>query len=351
MTNQELLLDFQIKYNRLAGNSNLGLSYEEIDWYLNEAMLHKIRKLLDRKFNKEQEDQNDTKMNLFDLEALFVQTVLPVNKTNEEFGQSVIPADFFHLESVDALVNTSCDTKTIVTTNKSYKYVVVPLPTVNVGSWSFNVTISSISTPVFNLSNIQNNAGYPTVTSEENYLFVHRILQYVNSQNLVKVFWENYADVYEKNSFIFVYSGTGSLTGSTNVINTQTTNISPLTIVNPQINFTDSTKPVSCRIEPAEIVGVVKKNPFMRSSKKSPVVSPVKGFLRIYFNDFNISGLNILYIRKPKVIDYRVAQSIDLGTTLAQKYKIGQDIVDLAVANASARTTTENYQVLQSKTI
>ncbi len=350
MTNSELQIDFQTKFNRLSGSSYLGFSLEEIDWYLNEAMFQKVNKALDRKFNKRKEDFLDTRKQLEDIEELFTELDLPIIKVNDTLGQSLLPPDFLHLHQANAYLNSSCSYDVMTTSNKNIKYIVLPLPNVDVTSWTFNLTISAISTPVFNLSHIQNVLS-GNILADENHLFVNRILQYVNSQSLVKVYWENYGDIYQKNSFIFVYEGTGSLTNGLSTLNATLTTINPISLTLKLITYTNATSTISCRIEDSESLGILKKNPFTRSNRKSPIVSYFRGSLRIEINKFNVNLLNILYIRKPRTIDYRINQSIELGSTLGQKYQICQDIVDLAVANAAARSGNSNSQILDSKSI
>jgi len=122
MTNQELQIDFTTKFNRLSGSSSLGFSLEEIDWYLNEDLYEKINSCLDNKRNKLQEDYSDTRRQLFDIETLFTELSLPVNKKSEEIGMVILPPNFLHLVNAKAAVNKSCKPKDKVITNRTIRY-------------------------------------------------------------------------------------------------------------------------------------------------------------------------------------------------------------------------------------
>lgn len=352
MTNLQLQIDFETKFNKLAGKTYLSLSLEEIDWYLNEAMYQYIFKNLDRKTNVSGEDVYDTKERLDNLKTLFTKTSLPVFVSESGIGSSVVPPDFLHLVEANALVAKSCTVASMEKSEKVTKYFVVPLTTSFFTAFitAFNIKAIIEGNPItlVELANIQNKPG-SSVLADLNYMFVDRIIQYVNTNNTdFSIYWENYDSIYRKTSFIIVYKGEGNITGGTSKINALADVSHPLiTFTKTKLNYTGEVKKSRCRLEANEMAGVVDSNPFYRSKKTSPVIYMFNGAILTRLHDFDVSQLDIVYIRKPLVIDYNVEQAIELGDTKGLKYKISQEIVDMAVANAAARLLTPNTQVLQ----
>ena len=349
MTISELHIDFETKLNRLAGEKFLGFSREEMDWYLNEAMYLKIYKVLNRKQNKTQEDLFDTKEKVSDLEALFTSASLPLFKVNNSTGSSLLPPDFLHLLEANALVNASCNFVDNTTVAKSIQYFSVAFPfNVFIGSWTVSAITSLGTTQLFTLTNLHTGIALNTDFS---FVYIQRILQYVN-KNVpnYKVYWENYDSIYKPNQLIFVYTGNQPLTSATSVLNGTTTTPPITTYSKEQVTYTGNVKEAACRVESNEMAGSVSNNPFYKSRKESPVIFFFNGTLLLKITDFNVNGLNITYIRKPLVINSTSNQSIELGSMAGNKYKICQEIVDIAVANAAARLSIPNFQILDSKT-
>jgi hypothetical protein len=345
MTNTELHVDFDVKFNRLSSSIYKKTSPEEIDWYLNEAMYEKIQKCLDRKLSKKGEDLEDTKTNVQDIEALFTKKTLPVFKIDSNSGKIILPPDFYHELEASVNVNKACNFVDEVVVNKTVKYFVLPLPSTAMVTWLINATIDAVSVPILVTADIEG-----TFPVEENYLLIDRVTQVVNTVGTFSIYWENYNGLYHKNSFIFVYEGSGNFTTASSTYNGVVTTPTIKTFVLEQIAFTGGTKLVGSRIIKNEIEERITKNPFKRSDKQSPALLFFNGLLLIKTTNFNINNVVLSYIRKPKRIDYRTNQSIELGSRTGTKYRICQEIVDIAVANCAARSLTPNTQALTNLT-
>lgn len=345
MTNTELHVDFDVKFNRLSSSIYKKTSPEEKDWYLQEAMIEKIQKCIDRKLNKKGEDLEDTKTNVQDIEALFEKKTLPVFKIDANNGKVILPPDFYHELEASVNVNKACNFVDTAVVNKTVKYFVIQLPSTTFTTWLINATIDAVSTPILVTADIEG-----TFPVDENFLLIDRLTQAVNKAGVFSIYWENYNGLYHKNSFIFVYEGTGNFTAVTSIYNGVSVSPTIKTFVLEQIVFTGDTKLVGSRIIKNEIEERITKNPFKRSDKQSPALLFFNGLLLIKTTNFNINNVVLSYIRKPKRIDYRINQSVELGSRPGTKYKICQEIVDIAVANCAARSLTPNTQALTSLT-
>lgn len=345
MTNSELHTDFDVKFNRLSSNVYLKTSGQQKDWYLNEAMFKKIYSILDRK--SKGEDLNDTKENVSDIETLFEKVVLPVYKIDDLNGRVILPNDFLHPLEASLLVNESCSVADQVTSPQVLKYSVLPLPTTALTSWTLVATIDTAPITLFTTSDVANVGSVLPV--EENYLLIDRVVAAVKAKaaNLgFSVYWETFNGVYRKNSFIIVQTSNSNWSAIDSTYNTV---VSGLPISTFNLNFIlslASSKLVSARISLNEMEERVSKNPFKRTSKQSPLLFMSNGNLIVKLGDFNVSGIQLSYVRKPRRIDFYIQQSIELGSRLGNKYKICQEIVDIAAALCAARSLTQNAQIL-----
>lgn len=342
MTNQQLYIDFTTKMNRLAGQAYLGVSREEVEWYLQEAMYQFIAKTLNRKRNKEFQDVSDTKREDANLESLLTRTELPIYKDTDEY-YGILPSNFLHLETALLRVTDKCDEVSPITESKTIKYFTVSLPNIEIlSTWTLHVTIGGALSQVFGTANIQTG----TTALDVNYTLVPKVLQYVNDIGVFEVYWEKFNGYYTKNSFFFVYKGVGNLTDAANTVNGVLTNPPIFQLPLNKVAYIGETQLKACAMQPIEDVGIIEDNPFSRSVRRNPTAYLFNGKILVKLNSFTASSISLIYRRMPRVIDYKINQSIELGSYFGTRYQVCNEIVDLAVVNAAARLGNNNVQLL-----
>lgn len=342
MTNQQLYVDFNTKMNRLAGESYLGFSREEVEWYLNEAMYQYIGQILDVKKNRELEDVSDTKRENTNLESLLTKIELPIYKSTDEC-YSIVPSNFLHLETALLRVTDKCDEQEPVTSVETKKYFTVALPGIEtLITWTLFATINGSATSVFQTAQITSSS----VPSDLMYTLVARVLQYVNDTGLFEVYWESYNGIYVKNSFIFVYLGTGNLTAAASTVNGALTTPPINSFVLNKVTYAGNTVLKACSLQPMEDIGTVEDNPFTRSVRRNSTAYLFNGKILVKLTNFTASTLSLIYRRRPRVIDYKVNQAIELGSYFGTRYEASNAIVNIAVTNAAARLGNDNIQIL-----
>ncbi len=341
MTNQQLYVDFNTKMNRLAGESYLAFSREEVEWYMNEAMYKYIDRVLDRKKNRELQDVSDTKRDNVNLESLLTRLDIPIYKDTDEY-YGIIPSNFLHPETALLRVIDKCDEINPVTSVETTKYFTLTLPSAELlNTWTLYATIDAV--PVLLLTTT--NVALP-IPLDLNYVLVARVLQHINDVGLFEVYWESYNGIYTKNSFIFVYKGTGSLTAAASTINGALTNPVINTLTLNKVTYVGDTTLKACSVQPMEDTGTVEDNPFTKSVRRNPTVYFFNGKLLVKLNDFTASTISLIYRRRPRVIDYKVNQSIELGSYFGTRYQASNEIVNIAVELAAARLGNDNFQLL-----
>jgi hypothetical protein len=349
MTNEELFIAFGTKLNRLTGMSFDGLSREEVDWVIQEALYIFIENPKGNTIPR-REGFYDTKNRAEELEVLMTSVSLPVIKNDEDSVYSILPPDYLKTTEIVAIVNSSCNKLDDIETEVTEKWFSYKLPIIDVTILSIQATIDAVLTPVVLLADIS-----PTsIVADLNYVIAQRLANKVNAGTLFKVYWERYNNIYLPREFIFVYQGAvADFTGATIIENAVTTIVPPQEITTTRVSFTGSERKVACRLTDAEMLQRNLSDPFRKSVRESPVVVLEGGKVTLHHqDDFNVKGIRLNYLRTPRVVDYTVGQSIELGTTTGMKRNISEKVLDIAVQLAASRLTTPAAQsITQQHTI
>jgi hypothetical protein len=319
---QEQHLRIDIELQKL--NSHL---YDNIDDYTKDVLLtiaqyDLVRARTSRDLNHKQEGAQDTNKRYEDISNLMRIETLPVYKFDDIRRIALLPDDFFIFDS--SLSNTVYDCKGLSKNEISspiyyslLKMSDTPSPS-HYGTYRITFTNNTGTYTLFDAATTPLNNGFNL--EAEKFILINYIIDYVN-QDLggngygIKIYWERFEKMYKPNTFIIIVDSTvlnvdSSITGAAS-ISSSVLNFPYFSMVLPQ-----NKKETTCvnRLNKSLDNRRLLTKSFGKSKYSSPCIELYGKSVLIYVDDkFDLSSLELTYIKRPSAISLQLNQSCELS--------------------------------------
>jgi hypothetical protein len=354
MSPREIHIAIDLGLQKLGSFAYGNIKEEYIDYVFNRMGDAYITEKTTRDLDPKKIGFEDVQSRLATIKELVTETDLTVLEDTALKRQSaVLPHNFLSFVEAEAETAFTCDDSTITyTTTASNEYTSVisfKVSDFDDVTTPFSATkvykvIDTVETEIFDF------ADYATQLDdiEEIFTVVNIIVQEINrSQTNIKVYWEQYRDLYHPRSFIFVADST--LAGQSMKINyTATANTTVAFTSNAYTKFLAVTstdydeKDTYCRLLSNEETYHMLNHPFGTTSPESPIINIVDDKVIAYINErFILKGLTLKYIRKPRRLNLPLNQSYELKDSRAIA-----KIIDMSVEYLAAAIESQGLQGL-----
>jgi len=330
---------------KVASNQNRSYLPDEIDWALNVNQERYVKSRIKRTetgtgFALDQKLLDDIS------ELIVPDTIIQTRKASGSNAYAILPTDYFVLINDRSNIYSNCNSDFTTETEVKTEHIAsVKFPNSTKTSAfydTFKITINSASQDY----TLFDNADYSKVYTSpfEKFSLVELVLEDINTYQFnntigVKIYWENYKNLYKPDSFIIVYSSsfTGTLIVDSSRTNSFTSASSTYEIFPSKVERT-----VPNRLTNNSFLGEVLSDPFAKSNADS-IVSRVSGDnLYVFFdNTFIISDVIIDYVRKPRQI------SLSLNRMCELRESTHQEIVENTVQYLMLVSENPTYNVKQ----
>jgi hypothetical protein len=362
-TVKELHIEFDLSYNSLSSFKFRNLEIYEIDWFLNKAYLSYVKTRTDEIRSETGGIKNST-IRLEELSPLQEIVSLPVYKEDDddELYYSFLPPNYFN-DLAENLKYYCCadPVNDFEEVAESYQFVAIAFNNSMFGSSNLTFKISGdfikpdTSTVNINLFTLAQHTSVAVVLEYQFYL-INLILQEVNrvlSGTRVAVYWERFDNIYISNSFIFVtLDKTDKLS---NIIFDYGSGVSDSVsaaerVLKKSVATTENLKVCKsdCRIADTEVFGRLQKNPFGKSSKHSPLLYLKGDKIYIKSKGFVPLNLELVFYRKPNMINYEMNKNPELGTRDTLDH-VSSKIVSDACALAFQAQQHDNFNLINKE--
>lgn len=342
MTIQEMHIEINLSLQKIASNVKRKFYPEEIDWLITKQ----IRRFIESKI-KRNEHNEGFQYDGLDLNAIRTLLVydfpLSVFKTAtaNKFVQSELPGDYSYLiENRSGVVRSCNDTYTVVNafTSKQLFVYKLKIPTSVKANKPFYLNTSLSIGGVI----VVPTTKFPTDLQDRDMKFTIEstlFSELYELENLsVKVYWEQFRNNYQSETFIFVSET--ALAGG--VVFTSDGVATAATV--SQINVYQPGSSSSIYVKANRELKGNKKSEFQDSAFakgiwRSPIANLEGNTLKVYHDEtFIVNNLNIDYIRKPQ----QVSLSLGKGCDLPEEFH--QAICDKTVEYIKMAMGDPNYQ-------
>lgn len=362
LTTAELHIDFDLKLQQVSSFKFRKFETYEVDWFLNKSYLAFVRTKIDEVRTISGGIKNTT--NRLDELAPIVKTAtIELFKEDNSNYFGFVPSLYFG-DLSERLSYYDCAEKLETSvSNKKYTFAVAKLDKTKFGSSNLTFEIRAVYTrpnltqyteKIFDLSDFYSVA----LSVDYDFYLINLILEEVNrTQTKVKVYWEQYDNIYRPNSLIFV-TGEGAVLDVLDRIDyIYTTTVSDF--FNKEIGGLVSTivetenpviKEDDCRMIDREVLHRHNKNPFAKTKKNSPLLS-LKGD-RIYVScddSFIPKSIILDYFRKPNMLNYEINRNPELGIREV-KQDSSNKIVNDAVTYALS-VISRNFNLIKQENL
>lgn len=337
---QQMHIGLDVGVQKMNTNILDNFEPEQKDWVLNEAQNRFVKNRVNPKSNPKQEGFEDTAKRVEDLEDLYEEVDLPVYVLDNETQYCVLPNNYYLPVEGQPRVIHNCNgvNKTLVPTNEYSS--VVPFFNDNSATpfngFRLTLTQGTTTTVLFDLNDyafVSNVANGVLNSTEERFYIVHHVLEIVNRNSNIEVYWEMYKNVYHPNSFVFItHDGSNvSISTPTNIYNFESTVLQMYQTSDVSIGKQDS-RLVSTKVRQ------ILKHPFLTTIHTSPIYNIYNKQIKIYHNQkFILERFNLLYIRKPRLISLSLSQSCEVNSNFHD------EIVDIAIQLIKSRIEAKDY--------
>lgn len=309
-----------------------------------------------RSIDSKQSGFEDNINRLSTIRELVTEANLTVlNQTSQKRQYSLLPYDYMSFIEAYGETVSSCDSSAISFNSST---VVEYISIVPFRKSDFGLTPPSppfANTRVFKVINttpveIFDFSDFSTGLSsiDEIFTVINKILNDVNRQTDLKVYWEHYRESYYPDSFIFVSNSSAYLNQAMRIEYTNSlSTTSNFTITNYTKYNVATTAPVIerdsfCRLVSNEEAYHLLQNPFGTTSNESPLIVLNNYKLDIFINKrFLLKGLVLKYVRKPQRLSLPLNQSYGL-----QDERALEKIIDMTVEYLAATIESQGYQAL-----
>ena len=344
-------IDFGIKLQKIDSKIFENFRPQEIDWILNDTILKYVESNLvpKRELGIESPLQS-TKARYDNIEELITTKSLPLYKNDDNSVYTTLPQNYFKLiDDISETIPTCtlADNTTEADSKHGYASIYVPKDKTDNDYKLIKITGSLTNggdTILYDASTRYYSAtGIP---EETRYEFIRDVLN-----NLVgcEVYWEQYSNVTNNNSFIFVsdtidyirFQWNAEVNDDDIVYMTSSEHKTYTTSVKPKGNYSN-------RLVKSEYLTNYLNNSLLTTKIHTPVSNMEHGKLVVnHMGRFLPRNVKLIYIRKPAKVDSALKYNCDLNSNVHEK------IVDLAVKRVSSAISSGNLAQLQeiSKTV
>lgn len=343
MNVREMHIEIKQSSQNISANVNRKLLPDEIDWLLNKIQERFIQSKVKSKKDGSggfQVDQVDTDA----IRQLIVsnKVLKHFNGTDDNSFSAHLPADYSYLISDDSKTLQLCniDTPSVETITESI--VVIPFTSGKSSAKYFATAVISLtSTSGVTSITLADLVTLFQVTFDglnsktEAYTLRDALLWYIRYVKNIEVYWQNYADVYAPNSFIFVGYSAGSI-----IVDSQASVAGTVKSVSYSRFQSTSGNWVANRLTSSDKLSSLLVTPFIKPSYKTPISELAGKELNVYGDvGFLVTGVRIDYVRKPRRINLTLGQDCELSE------EFHQAICDLTVEYFKAMTADPNWEV------
>ena len=352
-TVKEMHLAIDMGLQHINSNRKQSIPPEWKDMALNYAVLQFIENRTSAKSNRKQEGLEDTQKRYDDLKDLKSANKVPTYKSdNYNRVFSILPSDYYKLISLGGKVKYSKFNllKESVTDHIYCRFL--PFPDNNIDGESYrNFSIAYVSNhqKLNTLFNINNYPNVPKLFSRDSkFVLVNLVLETINSNPDYNIYWEQWNNIYKKDTFIIITNQNHNHYLRYSNINTagyNAVNISNRIWIRADYNLYSykryketigSYKDVD--LVSSEHEFEVKDNYYYNKNKHlNPSAYMDSGTIYLQEGDtFNITETHLVYYKKPRLINYRTNSICEI--------QVNREIVDLAVQRLKAYIKDEGYQ-------
>jgi len=333
-----IALDEALDY--LASNRNRILKPHEKDFLLNETMFRVIDDIID---GKKVEGYDDTQLSYDALQPLKTRLNL---RPNYDYARNrigvVLPANYKHLDSVEYETWVDCN-------NRSLDSDTIPMFVLNFGDGGTAPYYQDLKIrQVFYGNNIvlydAAARGYTAFNRKESkFMLIADILSVLREQGF-DAHWEQSGDEYYPNSIIIQYHQPYQISTSFVIEYTGVNNASqridiPYYILNATVENIVKVKAEHRLISTSELRKALNSK-YNTTHYESVLTTIEENKLYGYYNnEFIIQNLELVYIRKPRLINY-------ITDTMPEIVGILDLIVQETAQNIKAKLKDENYQFI-----
>ena len=340
----------QIKLNKVYSFLYDTLLPQEIDYFLNVGIERFIKQRYGVKSNLKQEGAEMTQKRIDDLRSLLVpyyeDRAYAVPTEDDNKVRFSFPADYLFLMSSRAKVAYDTCGRAVTSKSKTETETIYTIPL-------FNYRKNGVAGEYAgNYLDIQDDtsASIGTYSAPNQFLIPDDIgSQFVNfivantTGNDYACYWQQYKTLYLPNTFIFVYTGTGTpsttLTvtwdsGGSTGVNAETVT---LTYFKPTGNFSRMARPT--KYFQQDDIYVAFMDPFNTYSAWGPPCIIMENYIDVFFDDkYVVEGVVISYFRKPAIVSLDNNVSCDLAE------HTHEEIVDITVQLLLETLEAPRYQ-------
>jgi len=329
-TAEELHIAIDNRLQQINSNRVKSVLPEYKDMRLNEAMLQFIETRVNSNLNPIHEGFTDSIKRYDDIQELLRTVTVPVYIDNNKVLAN-LPADYYKLVSSSSVISYNCNSisyNQIVPIN--IQTIVVPFLTDNTGiggKYYTNFVMNIDGSIVYSsavLGDIYDPIG--------KFLIINHIIEVFNNNPNYDIYWEQYLTHYEPGCFIIVPKVIGNITSGSIIYNGVSTNgtLTSYSYSTYSNTIFSNTKTVKNGLGNREYVDDMLNNYYYNKSMyRKPIATIQEGSLNIYYNNkFIIKEVNIDYIKRPRLINYKLNTTCELDNA--------EVIVAIAVENILA---------------
>lgn len=358
-TVKELHIALDIITNSINTNRRKVLYPEEKDFVLNLAVQEYV-KTRSSGLNSKQQSFEQTIKRYDDLQELKVPTpsYLTLYKNTDDSVYGTLPSDYFQYIASRTYLKSNCKNDTLTESTSSVYYYVIPFPNANIQPYydGYKLEISGTTLFDYGTSVMYNTEGKFEIVNrlidEINNTRIYNVLGYVIDFSM---YWEYYGNSYYPNSIVLVVNNTTMPIASLLVsgVSQSGTGLTPsftlpVTSTKTTINYTG----VDLLYKPNELVSSISLNAMednyymMKNRENRPLVTLEDSVITIHhYNKFYPKTLELTYLRRPKLINYKTNQMSGLANN-DEIVNIASKLIKLYLENPSyAMQKEENLTI------
>lgn len=368
----ELHIGLDLALQQLNSNRKQTVKPEEKDWFLNDTLLQVLNNHIDPNAmlpgrNSDSDQRVVDYLHPLKTSFKYKPPVFIDETTNISHVQ--LPADYYRKSRVNAEVclnRRKVDNGYTVGDNDRLFMAVVPFESMTnvIDDYTAGCLITVGDRTLFDGTSVETVAGgqvpkynFDNILGiESKFMVIPTILEACNDKRWVNVYWESYNGSFYKNSFIFVVDNRAFLEDEYAPFGTNSTVDIDMGSVSISKNFSalmcrsvvsEPSKNVQTRIVESAEFDAINNNVFFDSSFHS-LASVVEGgkILVKGSKDFSVVGINLVYYRRPKLINYRTNQNCEIT---ADDFIL--QLVNLTAQKINAFLNGENYNQMVKENI
>lgn len=367
---EELHIGVDLALQQLNSNRKQVVKREEKDWFLNATLLQVINNHIDP--NSSLPDRgSDSGQRVVDylnvLKVHYKHSPVIFHDSVNNTSRTALPADYYRKSRITSTALLNIKNTEVNPNIEANSSTVGKLLTTAV---SFDIANGTEVEYRSQLKVTIGNNQVFTITSGEfdniqsvdaKFMMIATMLERLNSVKGLYVYWERYGDQFHGNSFVFVVDASLFNSGTVGApsIPTDATNVSIILVEGSKQNVEtlayaegdviegSGGKRVPCKVVESEEFDSINDNAFFDSSYIKPNCVIENGYVVVAnSNDFKVIDIDMVYYRRPKLINYKTGQSCEI---VADDFKV--QLVNLTAQKINAFIDEGNYQKMLSENL